>query len=428
MRRIKAISLLLLLFMVPSCSFLSTSEESSSSSVAPEGDQGYLKIARRHSSRYYTTDYLFVSEEGYEFTAEGKTADGKRASYTNSAIWESSDKSVFVVNNMGQVKAISNGVATLKATYNQYHDEIEVKVATYAETHETKETETYYRTHRTYEMPYHVEPANALVEYSFSIEDSIELIDNFTFIPKKSGEISVTATVYVNEFGLPRSDTFTLNVIENEKPYFIFDEKEANELELDVAVHKYQAMDWSELGISAFAGDDDSDITSNISVKEGTYDLNAVGEYHLVLSATNKGVEATIPFTLHIIEKEPVLTRYSNLNIETEGLSWTMAGDHKSITFSATAVLPDGYEDYWGEIGFSVQCEVKRKVSGQKVTLSKYSSRFIDKTPEKRFRVTATCLMETGYEMREGEDNVIIDWARSSWSGIGYNYIIYPAP
>ena len=424
MRRISSFLLLSFLLLVPSCSFLTTSQNGSADTSVNKGDQGYLKITRM-TTGYYTTDYVFVSEEGYQFFAKGKMADGRDASYTYSAKWESSDESVFIVDNMGRVKALSNGTATLKATYEQYHDEIEVKVATYATLHAPTEAEKYYRTNRTYEMPYRFEPENALVEYSFSEEDSIDVLNSHSFIPKKGGEITVKAKVYVNEYGLPREDEFVLNVIENEKPYFIYEEEEKKELEIDVARYKYQSLNWAELGLAAYAGDDDSDITSNITVKSGTYDLSTVGEYPLVLSVTNKGVEATLDLKLNITEREAVKTKISHRSIEYNNLRWFMSSDLHTITFSATAILPEGFEDYWGSVGFYVQCETKRKVSGQKMTLDKYSSKYFEKTSVRYVAVSATCETENNLEMREGDENVTINRVFAEWDGIGYNYITY---
>ena len=424
MRRISSFLLLSFLLLVPSCSFLTTSQNGSADTSVNKGDQGYLKITRM-TTGYYTTDYVFVSEEGYQFFATGKMADGRDASYTSSATWESSDETIFVVDNMGRVKALSNGTATLKATYENYHDEMEIKVATYVTLHAPTEAEKYYRTNRTYEMPYRFEPENALVEYSFSIADSIEVLNNHSFIPKKGGEITVKAKVYVNQYGLPREDEFVLNVIENEKPYFIYEEEEKEELEIDVARYKYQTLNFAVLGLAAYAGDDDSDITSNIAVKSGTYDLSTVGEYPLVLSVTNKGVEATLDLTLNVTEREAVKTKISHRSIEYENLRWFMSADLKSITFSATAILPDEFEDCWGSIGFDVRCETKRRVSGQIMIMDKYTSKYFEKTSEKRIPVSTTCETENNLEMREGDENVIIDKAFAEWSGIGYNYITY---
>ena len=426
MKRKTALLFLASLLSVASCSFLTPAKESDSSSATSkvEGDQGYLKITRM-TSGYYTTDYVFVSEEGYQFFATGKMADGRDASYTYSATWESSDKSIFVVDNMGRVKALANGSAILKATYENYHDEIEVKVATYATLHAPLETEKYYRTSRTYEMPYRIEPEDALVEYSFSIEDSIEVLNNHSFVPKKGGEITVKAKVYVNEYGLPREDEFVLNVIENEKPYFMYEDEERKELEIDVARYKYRSLNFADLGLTAYAGDDDSDITSNIRVKSGTYDLTAVGQYPLVLSVTNKGVESTLNLTLNITEREAIKTKISNRSIGYENLNWFMSSDQKSISFTATAILPDEFEDFWGSVGFYVQCETKRKVSGQKMTLDKYTSKYFEKTSEKRIPVSTTCVTENNLEMRAGDENVTINRVIVDWSGVGFNYITY---
>ena len=425
MKKIASLFFLSFLLVGSSCSFLTPREsDSSASSSTFNGDRGYLKIKPEWRD-YYTTEYVFIGEEGRQFYAEGKTEEGKDAFYTFVAKWESSDETILYIDSRGIAKGMSNGVVTVKATYKQYSDEITVRVATCAEEHEVLETKPYYRTKNTYEMPYHVSPSDALVEYTFSVEGAIEVLEGGSFIPKKSGSVEVTARVYIDERGKPRQDKFTLNIVENEKPYFIYEEEEKKELEIDVARYKYQSLNWADLGLAAYAGDDDSDITSNIQVKSGSYDLSTVGEYPLVLSVTNKGVEATLNLKLNITEREAIITKISHRSIEYENLRWFMSSDLHTITFSATAVLPDEFEDYWGSVGFYVQCETKRKVSGQKMILDKYSTKYFEKTYVRYVAVSTTCETENNLEMREGDENVIIDRVFAEWDGVGYNYITY---
>ena len=428
MKKIGTLFFLSFLLMGSSCDFLVSKEEgSSSSSSVITGDRGYLKIKPEWRD-YFTTDYVFIGEEGHQFLAEGKNEEGKDAFYTFVATWESSDESILHIDNRGCAKGVSNGVVTLKATYKQYSDEITVRVATCAEEHEVLEIESYYRTKNTYEMPYRVSPSDALVEYTFSEEDTIEVLDNGSFIPKKSGSVEVTARVYIDERGRPRQDKFTLNIIENEKPYFVYEEEEKEELKLDIAARKYQSLDWNALGISAFAGDDDSDITSSIQIKSGSYDLSRVGEYPLLLSVVNKGVEATLPFTLNIIEKERVVTKFTGERIEfdQDSLNIRIASDLKSITFSVTAILPSDYEEMMGSVGLNVICVVKQKVSGERITLTKYESTYFAQTTKKRIAASVTCVTENNTEMRAGNENVVNYSISASLNGYGFNYITYP--
>ena len=425
MKKITSLFFLSFLLVGSSCSFLTPREsDSSTSSSTFTGDRGYLKIKPEWRD-YYTTEYVFIGEEGHQFYAEGKNEEGKDASYTFVAKWESSDETILHIDSKGIAKGISNGIVTVKATYKQYSDEITVRVATCAEEHEVLETEPYYRTKNTYEMPYRVSPSDALVEYTFSVEDAIEVLEGGSFIPKKSGSVEVTARVYIDERGKPRQDKFTLNIIENEKPYFLYKEEEKEELKLDIAARKFQSLDWNALGISAFAGDDDSDLTSNIRVKSGQYDLSVVGEYPLVISVTNKGVEATMSLTLNIIEKEPVITKLTSERIEYENLEIRIANDLKSITFSVTAILPNDYEEIMGYVALDVICIVKQNVSGQRMTLTKYETKYFDQTTSKRISASATCVTENNTEMRAGNENVVNYSVLAYLSGYGYNYITY---
>ncbi len=425
MKKVASLFFLSFLLIGSSCSFLAPREsDSSTSSSTFTGDRGYLKIKPEWRD-YYTTEYVFIGEEGHQFYAEGKNEEGKDASYTFVAKWESSDETILHIDSKGIAKGISNGVVTVKATYKQYSDEITVKVATCAEEHEVLETEPYYRTKNTYEMPYRVSPSDALVEYTFSVEDAIEVLEGGSFIPKKSGSVEVTAKVYIDERGKPRQDKFTLNIVENEKPYFLYKEEEKEELKLDIAARKFQSLDWNALGISAFAGDDDSDLTSNIRVKSGQYDLSVVGEYPLVISVTNKGVEATMSLTLNIIEKEPVITKLTSERIEYENLEIRIASDLKSITFSVTAILPNDYEEIMGYVALDVICVVKQKVSGQRMTLEKYETKYFDQTTSKRISASATCFTENNVEMRAGNENVVNYSVLAYLSGYGFNYITY---
>ncbi len=425
MKKIASLFFLSFLLVGSSCSFLTPREsDSSTSSSTFTGDRGYLKIKPEWRD-YYTTEYVFIGEEGRQFYAEGKTEEGKDASYTFVAKWESSDETILHIDSRGIAKGMSNGVVTVKATYKQYSDEITVRVATCAEEHEVLETKPYYRTKNTYEMPYRVSPSDALVEYTFSVEDAIEVLEGGSFIPKKSGSVEVTARVYIDERGKPRQDKFTLNIVENEKPYFLYKEEEKEELKLDIAARKFQSLDWNALGIRAFAGDDDSDLTSNIRVKSGQYDLSVVGEYPLVISVTNKGVEATMSLTLNIIEKEPVITKLTSESIEYENLQIRIASDLKSITFSVTAILPNDYEEIMGYVALDVICIVKQNVSGQRMTLQKYETKYFDQTTSKRISASATCVTENNTEMRAGNENVVNYSVLAYLSGYGFNYITY---
>ena len=124
MKKIASLFFLSFLLVGSSCSFLTPREsDSSTSSSTFTGDRGYLKIKPEWRD-YYTTEYVFIGEEGHQFYAEGKNEEGKDASYTFVAKWESSDETILHIDSKGIAKGMSNGIVTVKATYKQYSDEI----------------------------------------------------------------------------------------------------------------------------------------------------------------------------------------------------------------------------------------------------------------------------------------------------------------
>lgn len=390
----------------------------------PVTDKGYLKIERQRSSDYFTYDYLFVSDHGYLFKAVGKNAEGKDA-YFSTATWSSSNTDIFSVDSLGYVRAKSDGTATLRAEWHNYSDEIEVTVATLAAIHEVTEVQDEYRTKRVYDLPYTVTPSNALVKYYFSIENSVDVLDDNKFTAKTSGEIEVTAVVYVDEYGRSKKDKFTLNVIDNEKPYFKYQDEVTESIKKDVAIHKYKSLDFVELGITAFAGDDDSDISSQIVVKEGNYNLLQVGEYPLVLSVTNKGYETTIPFTLNITEREETYTAVDFDPFEVESVSFKISSDQFSITFTARVRLPSQYEQYRGDVGIRLVAEIRKSVSGERVIIEPFGSRYFDKISTSTIVSIDATFTAGSYYIRTGEDNVKIGSCTASGKGFGFNYITY---
>ena len=390
----------------------------------PVTDKGYLKIERQHSSDYFTYDYLFVSDHGYLFKAVGKNAEGKDA-YFSTATWSSSNTDIFSVDSLGYVRAKSDGTATLRAEWHDYSDEIEVTVATLAAIHEVTEVQDEYRTKRVYDFPYTVTPSNALVKYYFSLENSVDVLDDNKFTAKTSGEIEVTAVVYVDEYGRSIKDKFTLNVIDNEKPYFKYQDEVTESIKKDVAIHKYKSLDFVELGITAFAGDDDSDISSQIIVKEGNYDLLQVGEYPLVLSVTNKGYETTIPFALNITEREETYTRVEHDSFDVSEVTWVIAPNQLSITFTVKVQLHKKKKKYLGEVYFKLTCEIKKSVTGERVVFEQYGSKNVDKISTSQVVSVQGTYSVSSYYIRTGEENVRIGGCRAFGNGYGFNYITY---
>lgn len=390
----------------------------------PSGDQGYLEIFRT-TSGYFDTDYLFVSENGYQFNARGKTKDGKDASYTYSATWESSDTEVVVISNTGIAKALKDGTAIISATYGDYHDEMEVTVVTYASLHALGEVEEEYRTTKAYDSPIIVSPENAFIKYTFSLENAVTVLDNRQLRIDKAGTIEVTAKVYINDLGKSKEYNFTINAIDNNTPYFKYKDEVVKLLSLDIPVNKYQTLDVSELGISAYKGDNDEEITSSITVKEGTYKLDEIGEYQVTLSATNNEVEGTLPLTLNVIERETVITKVGPINLTHSIISYGVASTLKYVSFTMKATIPEGHEEYMGEIGFYVQFEAKKNVSGQKVTLDKYETKYFNTTKDRVMSISFQVYPSGNIDLRQGNENITILRTFAEFRGYGYDYIYY---
>ena len=193
----------------------------------------------------------------------------------------------------------------------------------------------------------------------------------------------------------------------------------------DVAIHKYKSLDFAELGITAFAGDDDSDISSQIIVKEGSYDLLQVGEYPLVLSVTNKGYETTIPFTLNITEREETYTRVDHDNFDVSEVTWSIAPNQLSITFTVRVQLPTQYEKFMGEVYFRLTCEIKKSVTGERVVFEQYGSKNVDKISTSQVVSVQGTYSVSSYYIRTGEENVRIANCVAYGLGYGFNYITY---
>ena len=412
-------------FLIPlflcSCSLGPASSSSKSPSSSKATGPGYLKVKRRRSSDIINYDYLFVGEYGYEFTADGKTDDGKDASYTYAAKWESSNPESFVVDNRGIVKALKDGEGKLKATYGSYTDEIDIKVITLAETYEVKEVKEEYLTEDIYDIPIEVSPSNAFVNYYYSIPESVEILPNHKFKPLMPGSIDITALVYVNEYGSSRKMKFTINVIDRHAPYFTVNEEKVTSASIDIPVNKYKDIDYSQLGIKAYDGADGNEISPILI--EGSYKLNEVGVYPIVLEAENQGIKSTLDLTINVIPREVIQTEVTDL-ISIECTSYEVNVINEStvrVTMSTT--LPDDYEDYSGELIFYMSCQPQQKVSGRKIPVSKMDSKYLRHSTVKNF--THTFDIEYTETPLRVASNIRPDRYFVDFRGYGFNYVTY---
>ena len=424
--KIKALLLTTLSLLLTGCfsglSLPNSFNSSISSQTTSLGDQGYLKITRQQKSEIICYDYLFVSNDSFEFRALGKKADGTPADYTYAATWESTNPDSFFVSE-GRVGTRADGEGKLRATYGNYSDEIDIKVVTPAKYVVEQDPLDEYRTGKTYDMPFIFEPKNAFAEYTFSKENSVQVLENNQFIPLEAGQIDVTVKSFNSDKGRYTLYNFTMNVVENDAPYFTIKDEKAYSGSLDVAKNKYKALDSdaiNDMGIKAFAGDDDTDITSSITVKSGEFDLTTEGEYHVTLSAINKDIETTFSLTLVIIEKEMVWEKVKfSLPIDSYSINVTSL---RVATATVRTHIDKEYEDYTGSIGYSATFVVKHNVSGTQETISKYESKYLTHAPNGPYSVTIT--YESTFDMRI-MSNIEPTRQFVEFSGYGYNYIVY---
>lgn len=395
----------------------------------PVTGQGYLKISQQ-TTDLLTTDYIFVSNRSYQFWAKGKTDDGKNADYTNSATWSSSDRSIFIVDSMGRVSALSNGTATLKAVYGDYSDEIEVKVTTPATSAILVEEDILdeYRTTKTYDLPVYIKPQNAFVACTCSIEGGCEFLENNQFIPKKDGEMEITVRTFINDAGKSKFLKFTINPVNNDAPYFKYKDEVKESVAIDVAINKYQELSITELGIKAYAGNDDSDISSNITLKSGSYDLKTLGKYDLVYTVSNLGVFSDLNVELNIVEREEVMTKIDVIKLPIDSLRiYVSTINYLDVTLSMSSHLPSDYEKYFGDVSFYAEFEIKHKVNGNIRELFKKSMiKYIDKTSSLGLSQSETFRSPELLRGGDSEENYVVLRQFIEFHGYGFNYITYP--
>ena len=426
MKKKAGIISILLSFLLFSCG----GNPASTDPVDPPGppepqDLGYLRISRQTSSDIVDYDYLFVSENGYQFRATGKRYDGSNCDYTNMATWESTNTDSFAVDNMGRVKAIADGTGKLKATYENYSDEIDITVVTCANyiVFDDSKLLDVYRTTLTYDLPIAVKPTNAFIKVTTNVENAIEIKDNLQFTPLISGEIEVTTIAYINDKGQKRSATFTINVVDNDQPYFKYKDEKVTDVTIDVAINKYQTLIPKEIGVSAFKGNDDTDISDDITIKSGTYDLTKVGEYPIVLSVINNGVEATLNVKLNMTEKEMIYTRIDrDLPLTVNSCSITITS-YRNVRVDISTTLPDTYTDYSGSLTFHVMFRVRYNVSGQIYQVDRFITKYTSHhaLPGK---ISAQEDIGSNFDMRL--EDIEADYTSVEFVGYGYNYIVYP--
>ena len=418
----------LLSVLLSSCSLLGETKQintpTDETSTVWDG-KGYLEISLR-TAGLMNTEYLFVGENGYHFDAKGKLDNGRDAVFTDNATWTSSNPEVFVSNGMGNFKALKDGTATITATYGEFSDSYDVNVKTFATIKALTATEDEYRTTRTYNLPIHIEPLNAFVIYTPSVENAIEILPEHKFIPRIPGEIEVNAKVFIAEDGRTKDFNFILNIVENDTPYFKFNNNVSTSGDAYVAVNKFDNFEsfLATTSLQAFKGNDDSEITSQIYVKEGNCNTKEIGEYNLVMGVENNGIESLFNLKVNVIEKEEDTTYLSKVYPEVNVFQYNIDSSQKIVNVTIKATLPDTFEKYTGEFVIDVHIKAKR-ANNYEFDLTKTVTSYVDHTSEKLFTFNFEVKSET-YTIKQ-DDGIVSANKSVTFSGYGHNYITYPA-
>jgi hypothetical protein len=140
---------------------------------------------------------------------------------------------------------------------------------------------------------------------------------------------------------------------------------------------------------------------------------------------TNKGYETTIPFTLNITEREETYTRVEHDSFDVSEVTWVIAPNQLSITFTVKVQLPTQYEKYLGEVYFRLTCEIKKSVTGERVVFEQYGSKNVDKISTNQVVSVQGTYSVSSYYIRTGEENVRIGNCVAYGLGYGFNYITY---
>ena len=264
-------------------------------------DQGGIEIFRVPDERYKNTDYVLglTSFDAIVKSRDGSINENIKGQH---CMWNVGDTAIASVDSSGSVTAKKGGETTLTASSGNYSSTINIKVAVFATQFEYDSTIRTYEIGKSYDMPLTLNKASVTVFYKLSDDDIISITDN-KFIANKSGKVEVHASAFVSTWGDMKDIDFTIEVKDKFAPYFKYANRVSTSGSGTVSKNKYSDIPYAALGVKAYSYNDE-DITSQITVQKGEYDLSNEGVYDLILSVTDNDCMTSSIFALKLTVTE----------------------------------------------------------------------------------------------------------------------------
>ena len=344
----------------------SSSSNSSSSETSME-DKGRIELFRKEDARVKDDTYiLHMTEFDIRlYNRDGSLNENVSRTMVN---WKIGDSSIASVDSAGDVTPKKAGETTLTAYSGSYSTTIDIKTAIFTSKFEYDTAIVDYKIGTNYDMPIKMDKTNATVFYTVEgNEDNIIVITGNRFLCKKAGTVSIHAEAYTSTWGDKSSLDFDIEVKDKHAPYFKYKNNVKTSGEGEVPMNKYSSIPYNSLGIYAYSYDD-RDISNDIQVQSGTYRLDSVGTYKVILSITDEAynVSSLFELTLTVTEfeikkkKSPIdAITYDRASYELIKESEYSLAVNK-IKFSMTVHLGDDYDTSDGTVIMLIYFKIKK--------------------------------------------------------------------
>ncbi len=332
---------------------------------------------------------VFTNTASVPFIARVMDSDGidVTESVKRRISWSVSDKTVIGVTYEGRVSGYKEGVATLTASFEGSSDSIKVtsKVMAKEEFVQTRKYVQMYQS-ETASLPYTCTTKNASVEVEIEDTSVLSYAEGKLSSSKTIGTTNVTFYSYEpsGEEGAASYEykrvphVFEAKVIPSNSPYFILDKEKATSGTASVAKNKYSELEYKALGISAYDCSE-FNITGNIYVKDGEYDLTTTGTYQLVLEVRdNYGLTSIFDLTLEVTEYENRSTDAKHVGADCLNAKVTLGTNASTYSAAFEKVTVEAYFELVGydeaDITISLEVDVVayEYQHGEKVDVSKH--------------------------------------------------------
>lgn len=290
---VKFLSISLQVVLLTSCFGGSSSKGSSKTEDKTEYD---IKVYRDSTLDH---NIIFVNDL-VNYKVEVRDKAGNLITDKNSMVeWGSDDRYIASPDSFGHITGNSNGKTRIKAQYGMSVGYCEVEVKTKAKTFELKEERLIlpYREGTFEVVPIEMDKDTVSVDYTFSTPNIVKtktykLSDNY-FEIMGAGDVNVHAEAYIS-YTETKSLDFTMHCISDLSPYFYHRNVTNRTFEANVPKNKYKT--WTldvfttkyPLPLTAISYDGERDLTDSITVIESDYDGTKVGEYKVLLEATDE--------------------------------------------------------------------------------------------------------------------------------------------